>query len=529
MATAQNQFSAILNKAKSNTLTSQLFGGKAPVSPFTSTTPAPSPFVSQYQAPKSTQPQTTAAAANVKSSQAPKATTTPSVAPNPSAGQNETVAAGAGTPGYSYQNGVLQSVGGQSVGAQPHKTPEAETPVKKVTTNHSDGSSSTTEYHAPEKKQPTYPGIIGSLVSNSEAGSPMAGTAGKRLLKGPDQNAIISQRAEDTRDLYGGKIAEIGQLGAGAVAGDLSTGTNVVGSGNAAIASQSASQRMSALAADEQAQLDALDRELTAQNQGQSALTSAGGLGNTAQAQLQSGLTSAGTLASPQLGQSGQQYYSPLSTTSGGVQLPAEAQTFVSDLARQVSNGQMTRAEAESRLSAYGVAGLQALNGALGQGFDSVGSNAQAAARTAATTATGTVGGQLTKAADSASQALDKLESDFNQLNALQTGGIPVTNNIVQWISSAIGGDGVSAYDTTLRDARAQLSGVLTASGAVTPTSADEMARGYLPDGMTAGQLKEKIAAARALIQQKVQAFTTVPSTSSSQNSNASSNPPGWF
>lgn len=66
-------------------------------------------------------------------------------------------------------------------------------------------------------------------------------------LTGDGGKAAIYDEAAKTQADYAKRIAEVGQLGAGAVAGDLSTGTNVVGSGNAAIASQSASARMSAL------------------------------------------------------------------------------------------------------------------------------------------------------------------------------------------------------------------------------------------------------------------------------------------
>ncbi len=244
-------------------------------------------------------------------------------------------------------------------------TPKPATPVKKTTTNNVDGSSTTTEYHAPDvstggmsipeyqaavaaknppkvqsgviespkgsstkaqtessatqQSQPlSYPGLIGSLASNAQAQSPMAATAGKGLLKAPNQNSELGQRAEDIRTEFGGKIGEIGRLGAGATAGDLSTGSNVVGSGNAAIASQSASSRMQALAADEGQQLAAIDRQLSAQGQGQDALVSAGSLGNTAQGQLQSGLTSAAGFAQPQVSAVGQTSFNPLNAEFAG-------------------------------------------------------------------------------------------------------------------------------------------------------------------------------------------------------------------
>ena len=75
-------------------------------------------------------------------------------------------------------------------------------------------------------------------------------------LSGDGGKAAIYDEAAKSQADYAKQIAEVGQLGAGAIAGYKSTGTNVVGSGNAAIASQSASQRMSALSDAQGAALD---------------------------------------------------------------------------------------------------------------------------------------------------------------------------------------------------------------------------------------------------------------------------------
>ena len=57
----------------------------------------------------------------------------------------------------------------------------------------------------------------------------------------------IGQQAQAISDKYAPEINRVGQLGAGAVAGNLSTGSNVVGSGNANLASQATSARIQAL------------------------------------------------------------------------------------------------------------------------------------------------------------------------------------------------------------------------------------------------------------------------------------------
>jgi len=241
--------------------------------------------------------------------------------------------------------------------------------------------------------------------------------------------------------------------------------------------------------------------------------------GFTGTGQQATALGAAGTLSTPsnqfiQVPYSNQVLDANGQPVGGGTTgtLPAQAQTFVNSLATQVQNGQMTRDEATSQLSAYGPAGLQALNTALGPTFNTNASNASAA-----TTATGQ---QLQTQSAAANQALDTLQEQFSKLGTLtgSTGFQPL-NSIEQSIASLFGNDAVSQYQTTLQEARAKISGVLAASGGVTPTTADEMAKTYLPDGMTPSQLPAKIAAAKTLIQQSVSSFVN----SGQQNSSPSS------
>lgn len=109
----------------------------------------------------------------------------------------------------------------------------------------------------------------------------------------------IAQNARQISDNYGKQIAEVGRLGAGAVAGNLSTGTNVVGSGNASIASQSASQRMGALASAQDTALKGIEQQLAAKGQTIQGLeTALSGLGGIQSRQL-GGLGAAAQYANP--------------------------------------------------------------------------------------------------------------------------------------------------------------------------------------------------------------------------------------
>lgn len=234
------------------------------------------------------------------------------------------------------------------------------------------------------------------------------------------------------------------------------------------------------------------------------------GAANTQQGLQQTGLQAAAGLAAPQQVSYSNQYINPLTGQSvgGGAGVGGTLQSAVATIAEKIQNGTLGYDSGLSQLAAYGPAGMQALNQVLGPNFDTVGSNARAQASAASTLQTGTIGGQLTKAADSANQALDKLQSDFNALPGIQTGGIPFTNSIANSIAGLFGQEALSAYQSTLADARAQLQGVLTASGAVSPTGAEQMALTYLPDDMTPQQFASKLAAAKALVAQKVSAFT---------------------
>jgi hypothetical protein len=195
------------------------------------------------------------------------------------------------------------------------------------------------------------------------------------------------------------------------------------------------------------------------------------------------------------------------SSTSGTAmsQLPQQAQTAVQSYAQQVKDGSMTRDVAEGHLSAYGIAGTNALNEVLGSNFNTNASNASAT-----TTAQGQ---QIQTQTKTANDALDTLGTSFASLGGLQKGGIPVTNSIAQWIGTELGDSALSKYKSNLADARAQLVGVLSQAGG-TPTGNEATAMQYLPDNMTPSMFAQNVGTVQApgivrtLMQQKVNQFT---------------------
>lgn len=323
----------------------------------------------------------------------------------------------------------------------------------------------------------TYPGLIGSAVNSAQS------------------NQSIGSNAAQIAAQYGTNISNINQQGNAAQAGYLTTGTSPVAEGNAAVIANTQANQVAGQAAAEQAALQGTGQQLTAQNQTTNGLIGAAGLAAPIQAPYSN------QIIDPTTGQ-------PIGGGAAGT-LPAAAQNAVNTYAQQVLNGQMTRDEAQSLLSAYGPAGTNALTSALGSNFNTNASNASAA--------TTQQGQQLQTAATATNAALTTLQQLYDNLPV--TTGIPGINSIGNTIASKLGSSELSTYNQTLADARAQLQGVLTASGAATPTGAESAALTYLPDNMTPEQLKANIANVQQLVQQKVSSFTNSgqqPSGSSS-------------
>lgn len=125
-------------------------------------------------------------------------------------------------------------------------------------------------------------------LTNTGAGqnnNPTVQTANTGLLAN-------NQAAQDIANNYGQQIAQVGQQGANAQAGYLTTGTSPVALGNAGIINQNTSARETALA-------NAGNFALSGITTGTNALSSAASSGNTQQGQNISAAGTAGQLSSP--------------------------------------------------------------------------------------------------------------------------------------------------------------------------------------------------------------------------------------
>lgn len=289
----------------------------------------------------------------------------------------------------------------------------------------------------------SFGGIVGGLVDRSETSRDQ-----KRLLRQLEQeaqaNKTIGENARQISEDYGKEIAQVGKLGAGATAGNLSTGSNIVGSGNAAIASQSASARMQALSQAQQAALQGTGQQLTGTEQLTNALTS--GIGaQTAQQQTGiSGLTNAGNLAQPSAAAYGQTVFDPVTGQYSGGNM--DPQTQATSLAQKVMSGQMTYAQALASLGYAGTAGTNFLNNAItGAGGNPLQLEAQGGIQQANMTALGTAAasgqaGVLSslpsmEAADTAAEGVKNTITTYLVANPqLNPADFAAGNKLDQWI-----------------------------------------------------------------------------------------------
>jgi hypothetical protein len=361
--------------------------------------------------------------------------------------------------------------------------------------------------------QPTefFPGVLQDLLGASrptaeqeEARRLMQETAmGNRQIA--DQAALLSKQ-------YGDEIARVGQLGAGAVAGNLSTGTNVVGSGNAAIASQSASQRMQALSQAQQAALKGTEQQLTAQEQQAQALRPSLEATLTQQQQQISGLGTAAGLGAPTQVQPGSTLFSPVSgaEVAGGLGGWANYTTAqqVQSLIEQypdagvVYNPNLTPQQ-NAQIIQQAIAGSPSYQrgtfGAAGAG-SYIGAQQLGAA--------GALTGQVAQLQSQGAAA----DANFNlMLSILKKGqindlNVPILNQLTQNISRGLASDSdVVAFRSALQTVRSQYAAIL---GGGTPTNETlAMATEKIPDTVSAAALQQVEQTMKAMVNNTVASY----------------------
>lgn len=178
----------------------------------------------------------------------------------PNSSPNQTVAPGAGTPGYTYTNGILSSVGGNPTGTSG---------ILASTGTSSAPPSTPSVPTQPSPQVPPTPIVPPANLQTATTG----------LLNSGQGNSAITNQAQAIENNYKGLVSGIGGLGAGTAMGDLTSGSLApVGQGTANAATNAESNAINAVTQEEQNQLATLNPQLTAQSQTQSGLESAGQL-----------------------------------------------------------------------------------------------------------------------------------------------------------------------------------------------------------------------------------------------------------
>lgn len=331
-----------------------------------------------------------------------------------------------------------------------------------------------------EQDNTGFGGLIKRVTKASDTNKTQADLL-KKMQEAAEGNKAIGQSAADLSKKYGEQIAEVGRLGAGAVAGNMSTGSNIVGSGNAAIASQSASSRMSALSQAQTAALQGTGQQLTAQSQVAGAYGTALGGANTQQAQQVQGLGTAASLAQPVQVPYGNQFLNPMTgESSGGAGLGGYAGYNAAQQAIALGsqypdagyqyNPAMTP---EQNLQAA----QQAIQGSPTYQRTTYGVPGQTSIQGATTVQTAQAG------YNEASQSYNQLYSAFtnadkladNALNILAESGVNPTdvkfaNRKIADVKRQLSSVQQQKFDTAMQEARNAFAGVVASYGGQTPT-----------------------------------------------------------
>jgi hypothetical protein len=196
----------------------------------------------------------------------------------------------------------------------------------------------------------------------------------------------------------------------------------------------------------------------------------------TRQGLTQSGLASAAGFAQPDQVPYSNQYINPLTGQPVGGGISGSLNDAVSGVVQKLQSGQMTYNDALNALSGYGQGGVNALQGALPQGFNIAQSNAL-----------GGVQGTVGPAYNYADTALKNVETLMSQLPDIQKTNVPLVNQITQGFSqkTGIGSEGTRAVTGAVNTLRNAYASLLASSKGGTPTDYSGQALAEIPDNPT--------------------------------------------
>lgn len=399
---------------------------------------------------------------------------------------------------------------------------------------------STPTYQAPTASQPTalspqpaaqpkglFPSVVSSLANR---GTTPNATAIDYTKQAADYGAgaiPIAAHARDIAEQFGQKYADVGQMGARFQAGQLTTGTTPVATGNAAITAQTTAAQQAALAQGQQAALQGIGYQLTGQQQAQQAANQAAGQAYTGQGLEQQALGTAAGYAQPSPAAYGQTVFNPITGQYEGGQGGLDPQTQAPSLAQRVMSGQMTYDQAVASMGYAGNAGRTFLDNAIAQaGGNPLQLQASGAVQQSNIQQAGTAGTDIartglaqatqdyvamTSAAQFANQQATAVGSILDKTglnNVSSTDYNKALNNLRGRFSDT----DFIALNTSLREAQIAYTNLLSTGGG-TPTGNEQNAIATLNINQSAAGIKSSIEQLENAVARRLQALDTARQT----------------
>lgn len=237
------------------------------------------------------------------------------------------------------------------------------------------------------------------------------------------------------------------------------------------------------------------------------------------------GLGTAISAAAPQAVSYSNQYLNPQTGTPINPQAGQDIASQVALHVQRIQNNQETLQDAQSALGAYGLAGTNALQTALGSGFN-VNTNAGAASgQQTAATVPGTVNAQQQtqiagyKSAQQQGQNLASQASDLINTFGLNPSDLNAANGGIQRIAENTSSWQYKALNNYLADIASRYSQILTPPGGTATDTTRSVASGML-DNLASGTSLQKVL--QTLDDQANAVIAGVPTSSGSQGSSNS-------
>lgn len=345
----------------------------------------------------------------------------------------------------------------------------------------------------------SYGGLINKAAQTSLTGSPYATEAERRVIDVGSTNLGLtgpaveqySKAVQDVKSLDTEYAQQKAALSSAPMSLEFKQGREQV-------LDQLYAQKKNALQNAVNQYQTAVDQGITGAATQISGLSAGGGMANTAQGLTQSGLGTAIGAAAPIQQPYSNQLVNPQTGQSYGGGVGGTLQQTVTDVAQRVQSGNMTYADAQNAIGAYGQAGTNALLQALGPNFNVNQSNVLAQQQAT-----------IKPAYDFAKTALTRVQETIKNLGMLQGTNMPGANSISNWLSTTfgIGSQQTREYTQAVNEARNAYQQLLASSKGGTPTDYSGQANAAIPDNATPNDIQAAINSLESLGKAKVDIY----------------------